>query len=115
MAAGMAKALRLGRRAFACSAKSWWSGAALTRADHEGPAPASRPDQPVPGQVGLVWDNLNTHVSRAMAELIAARDWLTVFQFPPGSGGMTCSGVRDDPTSAVSGGVGPAGGVRGAV
>jgi len=31
----------------------------------------------------LIWDNLNTHVSRAMRELIAARDWLTVFQLPP--------------------------------
>jgi len=30
-----------------------------------------------------VWDNLTTHLSRAMAELIAARDWLTVFQLPP--------------------------------
>jgi transposase len=29
-----------------------------------------------------VWDNLNTHVSRAFRELIAARDWLTVFQLP---------------------------------
>ena len=33
--------------------------------------------------VVLVWDNLNTHVSRTMRELIAARDWLTVFQLPP--------------------------------
>jgi transposase len=31
----------------------------------------------------LVWDNLNTHVSKAMRELVAARDWLTVFQLPP--------------------------------
>jgi DDE superfamily endonuclease len=31
----------------------------------------------------LVWDNLNTHVSRAMREFIAARDWLTVYQLPP--------------------------------
>ena len=31
----------------------------------------------------LVWDNLNTHVSRAMGELVAAGDWLTVFQLPP--------------------------------
>ena len=31
----------------------------------------------------LVWDNLNTHVSAAMAELIAARSWLTVFRLPP--------------------------------
>ena len=30
----------------------------------------------------LVWDGLNTHTSRAMRELIAARDWLTVFQLP---------------------------------
>ena len=28
-------------------------------------------------------DNLNTHISQAMAELIAARDWLTVCQLPP--------------------------------
>jgi transposase len=31
----------------------------------------------------VVWDNLNTHVSAAMTDLIAARDWLTVFQLPP--------------------------------
>jgi putative transposase len=30
----------------------------------------------------LVWDGLNTHTSRAMRELIAARDWLMVFQLP---------------------------------
>src|SRR5260370_1278423 len=34
------------------------------------------------GPVVLVWDGLNTHTSRAMRELIAARDWLTVFQLP---------------------------------
>ena len=39
--------------------------------------------QQLNGPIVLVWDNLNTHVSRAMAELIAARDWLTVFQLPP--------------------------------
>ena len=31
----------------------------------------------------LVWDNLNTHVSAAMEEVIAARPWLTVFRLPP--------------------------------
>lgn len=31
------------------------------------------------------------------------------------SSGMTCCGMRDDETSAVSGGAGSAGGVRGAV
>jgi putative transposase len=30
-----------------------------------------------------VWDNLNTHVSAAMKDLIAARDWLTIYQLPP--------------------------------
>jgi hypothetical protein len=38
--------------------------------------------QQLDGPVVLVWDNLNTHTSRAMRELIAARDWLTVFQLP---------------------------------
>jgi DDE superfamily endonuclease len=35
------------------------------------------------GPLVVVWDNLNTHVSAAMTELIAARHWLTVFQLPP--------------------------------
>jgi putative transposase len=39
--------------------------------------------QQLSGPVVLVWDNLNTHVSQAMADLIAARDWLTVCQLPP--------------------------------
>jgi transposase len=39
--------------------------------------------QQLGGPVVLVWDNLNTHVSKAMKELTAARDWLTVFQLPP--------------------------------
>ena len=30
----------------------------------------------------VIWDGLNTHVSAAMAELVAARDWLTVFRLP---------------------------------
>ena len=30
----------------------------------------------------VVWDGLNTHASGAMAELVAARDWLTVFRLP---------------------------------
>ena len=32
--------------------------------------------------VVLVWDNLNAHVS-GIAELVAARDWLTVYRLPP--------------------------------
>ena len=39
--------------------------------------------QQLGGPLVVVWDNLNTHVSAAMSELIAARDWLTVFQLPP--------------------------------
>jgi putative transposase len=38
--------------------------------------------QQLGGPVVLVWDGLNTHTSRAMRELIASRDWLTVFQLP---------------------------------
>jgi putative transposase len=38
--------------------------------------------QQLGGPLVLVWDNLNAHVSAAMAELIAARDWLTVYQLP---------------------------------
>ena len=38
--------------------------------------------QQLGGPLVLVWDGLNTHASRAMRELIAARDWLTV-RLPP--------------------------------
>src|SRR4051812_13166622 len=39
--------------------------------------------QQLGGTIVLVWDNLSTHTSKAMAELIAARPWLTVFRLPP--------------------------------
>jgi transposase len=39
--------------------------------------------QQLAGPLVVVWDNLNTHVSGVMAELVAARDWLTVVQLPP--------------------------------
>src|SRR4051795_10905558 len=35
------------------------------------------------GPIVLVWENLNTHASQAMAEIVAARPWLTVFRLPP--------------------------------
>jgi len=38
--------------------------------------------QQLAGPIVLVWDNLNTHVSDAMATLIAARPWLTIYQLP---------------------------------
>jgi putative transposase len=38
--------------------------------------------QQLAGPIVLVWDNLPTHTSRAMRQLIAARSWLTVFQLP---------------------------------
>lgn len=31
----------------------------------------------------LIWDRLNTHRSKTMTEMIAARDWLTVVLLPP--------------------------------
>jgi hypothetical protein len=39
--------------------------------------------QQLGGPLVIVWDNLNTHVSAAMTELVTARDWLTVCQLPP--------------------------------
>jgi DDE superfamily endonuclease len=39
--------------------------------------------QQLGGPLVVVWDNLNAHVSAAMAKLIAARDWLTICRLPP--------------------------------
>ena len=39
--------------------------------------------QQLGGPLVVVRDNLNTHVSGAMRELVAARDWLRVFRLPP--------------------------------
>jgi hypothetical protein len=36
----------------------------------------------VKAPIVLVWDRLNTHVSKAMGELVAQREWLTVFLLP---------------------------------
>ncbi len=38
--------------------------------------------QQLAGPLLVVWDNLNCHLSAAMTELIAAREWLTVYQLP---------------------------------
>jgi transposase len=38
--------------------------------------------QLVKAPIVLVWDRLNTHVSRTMRELVGQRDWLTVFLLP---------------------------------
>lgn len=38
--------------------------------------------QLVKAPIVLVWDRLNTHVSRRMRELIDQREWLTVFLLP---------------------------------
>jgi hypothetical protein len=38
--------------------------------------------QQLPGPIVLVWDNLPTHLSGKMRQLIAARSWLMVFQLP---------------------------------
>src|SRR6266571_5036098 len=39
--------------------------------------------QQLGGPLVVVWDGLNTHVSGAMRELVAARSWLRVFRLPP--------------------------------
>ena len=38
--------------------------------------------QQLGGPIVLVWDNLNTHVSAAMRQMIAARGWLQVIRLP---------------------------------
>jgi putative transposase len=38
--------------------------------------------QQLDGPIVLIWDNLNTHISTAMCELIASRDWLHVIRLP---------------------------------
>ena len=53
----------------------------LTEADYARLLDAAH--QQLGGPIVLVWDNLNTHVSAAMAELVAARPWLTVYRLPP--------------------------------
>lgn len=39
--------------------------------------------QQLAGPLVVVWDNLNAHVSATMTELIAAREWVTVYRLPP--------------------------------
>jgi hypothetical protein len=53
----------------------------FTEADYAGLLDAAH--QQLGGPLVVVWDNLNTHVSAAMTELVAARDWLTVDRLPP--------------------------------
>ncbi len=48
----------------------------LTEGDYA-PAPGRRAPAPR-APVVLVWNNLNTYVSRVMRELISGRSWLTV-------------------------------------
>ncbi|WP_165969718.1 transposase [Nonomuraea terrae] len=38
--------------------------------------------QQLGGPLVVIWDNLNTHVSAAMRELVERRAWLTVIQLP---------------------------------
>ncbi|MET7472020.1 transposase [Micromonospora sp. NPDC005599] len=38
--------------------------------------------QQLGGPIVCVWDNLNTHVSAAMRQMIDARDWLHVIRLP---------------------------------
>jgi hypothetical protein len=39
--------------------------------------------QQLGGPLVVVWDNLNTHVSAVMSEMVAGRDWLTIYRLPP--------------------------------
>jgi transposase len=53
---------------------------AAARTGHQGTAIACHAQ--LTGPIVLVWDNLNTHISRAMRAYIAARDWLAVYRLP---------------------------------
>src|SRR3954470_14870484 len=53
----------------------------LTEADYAALLDAAH--RQLGGPIVGVWDNLNTHVSAAMTELIAAGPWLTVYRLPP--------------------------------
>jgi hypothetical protein len=53
----------------------------LTEADYAALLDAAH--RQLSGPIVLVWDNLNIHVSAAMAEIIAAPPWLTVYRPPP--------------------------------
>jgi transposase len=44
--------------------------------------------QQLGGPLVVVWDNLNSHVSQAMTDVIAAWDWLTVYRLPPYAHGL---------------------------
>jgi transposase len=57
----------------------WRKG--FTEADYAALLDAAH--QQLGGPIVLVWDNLSTHTSKAMAELIAAPPWLTVYRLPP--------------------------------
>ena len=53
----------------------------LTEADYARLLDAAH--QQLGGPIVLIWANLNTHASAAMAAIIAARPWLTVYRLPP--------------------------------
>ena len=53
----------------------------LTEADYAALLDAAH--RQLGGPIVLVWDNLNPHVSAAMAEIITVRPWLTVYRLPP--------------------------------
>jgi DDE superfamily endonuclease len=53
----------------------------LTEADYAALLDAAH--RQLGGPIVLVWNNLNTHVSAAMAEIVAVRPWLTVYRLPP--------------------------------
>jgi DDE superfamily endonuclease len=53
----------------------------FTETDYAGLLDAAR--QQLGGPIVVVSDNLNAHISATMTDLIAARDWLTVFRLPP--------------------------------
>ncbi|MFE4924289.1 hypothetical protein [Streptomyces sp. NPDC056661] len=55
-------------------------------------------NQLVKAPIVLVWDRLNTHVSRKMRDFVDEREWLTVAP-PAGHGSRGSRSVASHPTS----------------
>ena len=53
--------------------------------------------QQLNGPIVVIWDNLNTHISAAMRQMIDARNWLHVIRLPAYAPDLNPS-KRSDPT-----------------
>jgi putative transposase len=67
----------------ACPSRAGPSGNRRSFAETDYAALLDAAHQQLRGPIVVIWDNLDTHISAKMRELIAARDWLHVIRLPP--------------------------------